>query len=138
MPASGAHTVCVCTIQQNVILLADATKTGLSYNDMIIMIVCESESKMCMLHCFSSCPGSNILRSFLETHFSYFDYEITFQQWQSTNRMDLIQQTLEVEDFIQLTVNSIDKIITHSYVGKCQGRYVKGRTDTDLVLAEIC
>ena len=43
--ASGAHAVCVCTIHQIVILLADATKTGFSYNDMIIMIVCDSESK---------------------------------------------------------------------------------------------
>ena len=138
--ASGAHAVCVCTIHQNVILLADATKTGLSYNDMIIMIVCDSESKMCILHRFPSCPGSNNLQSFLESHFSDLDYEVTFQQWQSSNRMDLIQQTLEVKDFLQLTVNSIDKIITHSYVVKCQGRYVKGCKDMVLVLvlADIC
>ena len=36
--------------------------------------------------------------------------------------MDLIQHALEVYDFIQLTGNSIDKLITHSYDGKCQGR----------------
>ena len=65
------------------------------------------------------------------------DYEVTFQQWQSTDRMDLIQQTLEVDDFIQLTVNSIDKIITHSYVAKCQGSYVNGRKDTVLALADF-
>ena len=88
-----------------------------------------AKAKICMLHRFPSCPGSNFLD---------LDYEITFQQWQSTNRMDLIQQTLEVEDFIQLTVNSIDKIIMHSYIGKCQGRYVKGRKDTVLVLVDSC
>ena len=102
------------------------------------MIVCDSDNTMCMLHRFPSCPGSNILRSSLESHFSDLDYEVTFQHWQSTDRMDLIQQTLEVDNFIQLTVNSIDKLIAHSYVGKCQRRYVKGRKDTVLVLADIC
>ena len=136
--ASGAHAVCVCTIHQNVILLADATKIGLSYKDMIKMTSCDSDNKMYMLHRCPSCPGRYILRSSLESHFSDLDYDVTLQQWQITDRMDFIQQTLEVDDFIQLTVNSIDKLIAHSYVGKCQGRYVKGRKDTVLVLVEIC
>ena len=127
---SGTYAVCACTIHQNVILLADATKTGLSYKDMIKMIVCDSENIMCMLHRCPSCPGSNNLQSFLDSHFSDLDYEVTFQQWQSTDRMDLVQQTLEVDDFIQWTANSIDKLIAYAYVAKCQGRHLKGRKDT--------
>ena len=92
---------------------------------------------MCMLLRCPSCPGTYILRSSLESHLSDLDYEVTFQQWQSTDSMDFIQQTLEVDDFIQLTVNSIDKIITHSYVAKCQGSYVNGRKDAVLVLADF-
>ena len=78
---------------------------------------------MCMLHHCPSCPGSSILQSILEGHFSDLDYEVTFQQWQSTDRMDLMQQTLEVDDFKQLTVNSISKLIVHLYIANCQGRY---------------
>ena len=71
--ASGTHAVCVCMIHQDVLLLADATRTGLCCKDMIKMIVCDSDNKMCILHRCPSCPGSNILRSFLESHFSDLD-----------------------------------------------------------------
>ena len=70
------------------------------------------------------------MKSFLESQFSDFDDEITFQQWQSTDKMDLIQQTLDIDDFIKLTVKSIDNLISHSFTAKCQGRYWKGRRDT--------
>ena len=76
---SGTHAVCVCTIHQNVILLADATKIGLFYEDMMKMIVCDSDTKMCMLHRCPSYPGSNILRSFLDSRFSDLDYEVSCQ-----------------------------------------------------------
>ena len=39
---------CVCSIHQNAVLLADGC--GLSYKDMMAMIVCSTESRNCMLH----------------------------------------------------------------------------------------
>ena len=106
---------------------ADATKTGLIYKGLINMIVCY---RMCMLHRCPACPGREVLKSFLESHFSDFDDEITFQQWQSTNSMDLIKQSLDVEDFIELIIEAIDDLTSHSFIARCQGRYLKDRKET--------
>ena len=43
--ASGAHTVCVCTIHQNVKLMVNAIDSRASYKDYIDLIVCDINSK---------------------------------------------------------------------------------------------
>ena len=53
--ASGSHSVCVCTIHQNVLLLVKAV--NLDYHDLIDMIVCDHTSRECMIHRCEICPG---------------------------------------------------------------------------------
>lgn len=63
--ARGTHSVCVCTIRQNVkLMLADLpVVTKITYHDLIKRYVCSKESASCMLHSCDSCPGSEHLRN---------------------------------------------------------------------------
>lgn len=91
--SSGTHSVCVCTIHQNAILLVDVAKTGKTYNDLTKMIVCDCDSKTCTVHRCEKCPGTGPLRQFLETLLDENE-EVTFQQWQTTDRSKLVTQSL--------------------------------------------
>ena len=48
--SSGTHSVCVCSIHQNAILLVDAIYWDITYKDLISKIVCDSTRKECMMH----------------------------------------------------------------------------------------
>ena len=41
--------------------------------------------------------------------------DITFYQWLNTDKASLITQTLLVDDFIELLVNTIDDITIHRF-----------------------
>ena len=47
----------------------------------------------------------------------------------STNRTELVTQTLSVDEFIDLLVKNIDNLTAHSYIAKCQARYLKSRKE---------
>ena len=63
----GTHSVCVCTIHQNAILLTDAIDIQVIYKDLISKIACSLDSADCMIHRCEKCPGNENLRSYLRT-----------------------------------------------------------------------
>ena len=46
----GMHSVCICTIHQNVKLILAAVGLESEYHSLIDMIVCSRDSKICMIH----------------------------------------------------------------------------------------
>ena len=60
------HSVCVHTIHQNVKLMLSAIGVDKSYHDLIEMIVCSRESKICMIHRCDNCPGIEPVTHFLQ------------------------------------------------------------------------
>ena len=62
---SGKHSVCVCTIYQNAILLVDALNWDVTYKDRINKIVCDSTIRECVMHGCENCPGQEELIIFL-------------------------------------------------------------------------
>ena len=62
---SGTHSVCVCTIHQNAVLLVDALNWDVTYKDLINKIVCDTTNRECMMHRCKKCPGQEALRNFL-------------------------------------------------------------------------
>ena len=63
-------------------------------------LVCSTSNKLCMVHRCSECPGKNALIEHLknelpvyEHEYEYFDDELTFQQWQSTDRTTIVTVT---------------------------------------------
>ena len=124
--ASGAHTVCVCTIHQNVKLMVDAIDSRASYKDYIDLIVCDINSKECMIHRCNNCPGTTPLKIYLETLLKEErnKEEMSFKQWTTTDRAELINRIELVDDFIELLIKKIDHLTTHSYISKAQAKYL--------------
>ena len=110
---------------QNAILLVDAIDLDKTYKDLIDMIVCDRDSKTCMIHRCDDCPGTQYFQNFLSETLTSADEEISFQQWQSTDSTKLISQTLDLESFIDLLVKTIDRLTSHSYLAKFQAKYLK-------------
>ena len=79
-----------------------------------------------MVHRCSQCPGIEPLKTFLtkaltrnesdnsdSENVESDDPEITFNQWCSTDRAELIKQTTSLSDFIELLSETFDKITVH-------------------------
>ena len=128
--SSGTHSVCVCTSHQNAQLLVHAANIDKDYHDLMAMVVCDLNTKMCMIHRCENCPGDNNLREYLDGTFADSEEEeISFQQWQGTDRAMLCTQTTSIIEFLELLVDAISKLTVHSFIAKCQARYLKDRKD---------
>ena len=53
------------------------------------------------------------------------EMEVRFSQWGSTDRADIIKEVLPVTEFVNLLVEKIDALTTHSFIAKTKGDYVK-------------
>ena len=125
--ASGAHSVCVCTIHQNVKLMVDAINTKMSYKDFVSLVVCDINNKECMVHRCKNCPGTAPLKTKLETILKeeLNKEEVQFKQWTTVDRAELLNRIESVDDFIELCTAKIDNLTTHSYISKSQSKYLK-------------
>ena len=141
----GTHSVCVCTIHQNVKLMLSAVTLSKDYHELIDLIVCDRTSKECMVvHRYESCPGIEVLKSFIEGELLLNDDEdetennddsdgeddddeknITFKQWTTCDRSELITCSLPLEDFIAKLCDLLNDITFHSYIAKAQAAYLK-------------
>ena len=65
----------------------------------------------------------------IERKFSAFEFDddITYTQWDSTDRTEMRNYTSPAEEFIELLVHQVNSSTTHSYVAKIQTRYLKAR-----------
>ena len=103
----GTHSVCVCTAHQNVKLLLSSVNLSKDYHELLELIVCDRNSKECMIHRCESCPGVNAVKKFIEGELmkadddgqvdDYDDVEITFQQWTTSDKAALISCTLPLD-----------------------------------------
>ena len=86
--SAGTHSVCVCTIHQNVKLMLAAWQINDYYKELICKMVCAIESKDCMLDHCEKCPGPEGLKEFLVDAFVNNDPDdiIDFKQWIHTDR----------------------------------------------------
>ena len=98
--SAGTHTVCVCSIRQNVKLLLDAVKIEESYKDLIKILVCYVENSECMLRHCDNCLSDDALIEYLTAKLSE-DYdleeEIIISQWVNTDRTEMVKQSISVE-----------------------------------------
>ena len=47
--ATGTHSVCVCSIHQNTILMVNALDVKVTHNDLMSYLVCSPDNRECML-----------------------------------------------------------------------------------------
>ena len=106
------HSVCVCTIHQNVSLLTDVIH--LDYHDLVKMVVCNSENRECMIHRCENGPGLQPLKDHLFNMFEDKDEEtVTFKKWTKTDRSELITCTESVLNLVELLCEQINSVTTH-------------------------
>ena len=72
------------------------------------------------------CPGQNGLVDFLNQCDELIEVEeVTYKQWVSTDRTQLVTITESKEDFIENLSTQVFKLTRHSYTAKCQSGYMK-------------
>ena len=79
---------CVCSAHQNVLLLVHAMDWDLTYKDLIEKRVCNTESNKCIMDRCESCPGTAILKEFLDQELNEHedDKKFNYCQWDTTDR----------------------------------------------------
>ena len=72
------------------------------YYDLIATVVCDLNTKICMIHRCEHYPGNNGLREYLKEISADHseDEEISFHQWQGTDRTMLYTQTKPFYTFV--------------------------------------
>ena len=139
----GTHSVCVCTIHQNLKLMLSAVSLSKHYHELVEMIVCNRDSKECMVHRCPSCPGKQKIQTFLEENLLRNESDnddcdsddnndendeneetIAYKQWTTTDRAELVSHTVTTEDFVDILAEKIDKITAHSYITRAQAQYI--------------
>ena len=56
----------MCTAHQNVKLLLSSVNLSKDYHELLELMVCDRNSKECMIHCCEPCPGVNAVKKFIE------------------------------------------------------------------------
>ena len=123
--SSGGHNVCVYAIHQNVILAYNALH--LNYRELMAKLVCSVGNKLRMVHQCPNCLGVLNLLSFLHEQIydnGIIDQEITFQQWESTDRTTLVCMVMDVADFLQFLAHKMDQLTSYSFIAKCQVKHL--------------
>ena len=125
--ASGMHSVCVCSIHQNVKNMLYSSIIVEDYKVLIQKTVCNIESKSCMLHRCEQCPGKAGLEAYLDTVYEDVDPEeiVEFQQWVQTDRTSLESKLMLVGDFLSHLVSKVYDISVHHFVSKHQAQYLR-------------
>lgn len=130
----GTHCVCVCLYHQNVQLLANAINQHdkESIHKMMEKLVCDRQSRNCMLPRCDECPKTyEPLSLYLEDILEDFDdgEEIKFSQCISDGRLKLQTMLLPRIEFIDLMMEKIESLIPHSFITKAQNTYMKERKE---------
>ena len=116
--SSGTHSVCVCSVHQNAILLVDAISWDITYKDLISKIVCDSTGKECMIHRCESCQVRAVLKQFPDEQLNDGDSESEFDynKWDTTDRASLTTVTTICKEYQDVLYDAINKLTKHSYL----------------------
>ena len=116
-------------LHQNTILLLHAAHIEETYKELIALAVCDLENKECMLQRCSNCPGFRLVETMLQEKFEDLNEEISFKQWVSVDRTDLISQSLHVFDYIKLVISKLTALAPHHFISKSQTTYLKNQKE---------
>ncbi|XP_074096104.1 uncharacterized protein LOC141525487 [Cotesia typhae] len=139
--ASGTHTICVCTIHQNVKLMMlganiysltrNTEKPIKHYSDYLSMIICENPSFQCYLGGFKNCPGVDELSKILLKCFEDREIEnITYKYWISKPRSSLETIIKPTEEFVEKFCSELEILLPHSFIAKEQAQFLKTLKET--------
>ena len=138
--ASGTHSVCVCTIHQNVKLMINgAGLPGLSkdgevlldtYHNCLAQLICNLPLPRCYLGCCQYCPGTSKLKRHLQTLLeeNMID-EIVYKQWYQLTGLPLNRFVIHLmilwNHFVETFCENINLLPSHSFITTQQAVFYK-------------
>ena len=132
--SGGTHSVCVCTIHQNVKLMMFGSKmpqiAELPSYHVIARIVCNPAQPACYFRTCESCPSIEDFKTELLSAYELEDIdEIQFKRWTSTDRSELSSMVLPLEEFINQFCERAVKLVRHDFIAKAQSQFLKNKKD---------
>ena len=126
--ASGTHSVCVCTIHQNVKLMSLVQEMQIpelpTYHHCLGKTMCNPPHPRCYLGECDACPKIEILKEDLLNHFDEIDVEqIVYKQWVSTDRSTLETFCSPIEEFADTFCKKIELLRPHSFIASEQASF---------------
>ena len=142
--ASGTHNVCVCVHHQNPILMIEHSQikskpefkellgseedncycAEIKYQHLLSQLMCNPPNISCWLGECSECEDSSKLSSSLEESFKKLEIEeITYKQWESIDRTDLVTHTDTVPDFLEKLIEKLQTLKLHQFIHSQQTSY---------------
>ena len=103
------------------------TPLGVSHTELYDSLVCDTNSKECIIHRFPNSPeNTEMLELKLYELIGDYDDETVreFNQWTSTDEANLISCHENVPQFINLVIQQLEKLIAHSFIAKCKSNYL--------------
>ena len=135
--ASGTHSVCVCTIHQNVKLMIQALKLPhlsacestsclTSYHHCLTQIICNPPSPSCYLGTCAACPGIEKFRGDLITLLdeNLID-NVMFKQWVSVDRSTLETYSKSTDEFVDMFCDKLEILRPHYFIASQQSAFYK-------------
>lgn len=125
--SAGTHSVCVCTIHQNVKLMLSAAHITDDYKTLLEKSICNLDSKHCMLHRSEFCPGKEALEKYLSDLLNDLDPDepISFKQWIYTDCDTLHTCQLSTEEFIAELSTKLFQLTSHHFNSKHRSSYLR-------------
>ena len=131
--ASGTHSVCVCTIHQNVkLMMMEIQLPELpTYHHCSAKIMCNPPHPRCYLDECNACPGIEKLKQELLTQLDENDMDqIVYKQWVSTDRSTLETYLSQAEEFADCFYDKLELLRPHSFIAKEQASFYATRKTT--------
>ena len=132
--ASGTHSVCVCTLHQNMkLMFLGARLSNLiapesiylpTYHHALAKILCNPPLPTCYLGECTACPGISKLRDGLTTLLdeNLID-NLSFKQWVSVDRCTLETYTKPVDEFVDMFCEKLEVLRPHSFIAAQQASF---------------
>ena len=91
-------------------------------------MVCDIENKNCMIRRCTQWPQTDDAIT-EKTHSLIGEYEddtVKFLQWVHVDREELLHCKESIPSYADMIIKQLNKLAPHSYIAKCQTRYLKG------------
>lgn len=124
---NGTHSVCVCSIHQNMKLMVHAIKCHQSLLEIMKMYVCDTDNEKCMLGKCLECPKEHFRAEIEKIELFQHVEEIIYKRWITTDRSTLITQVQSTDDFIDSLEQNMTILTKHHFIAKCQSKYLKDK-----------
>ncbi|CAH0546678.1 unnamed protein product [Brassicogethes aeneus] len=145
---SGTHTVCVCTVHQNVKLMITGSKINQfivnenhkpvfpDYHACLSKIICNPPNVDCFFDSCPTCPRiEGLKQNLMEKFDEFFIDSVTYKKWVSVDRCNMETIIKPIDEFLDEFTQDLLKLKTHSFISNMQKEFYN-ETKTNLKFGE--